>query len=157
MDLPPEIFVDLDAIFGFCNKSKEENQFWDKDFIDHLYEWVNRDSRERLFGLDLTFDFRLALETLTRDETETQSEFTDNHSSQIYIPVEEGFYEEYLIHFFSKTSMEGGNEFSEYEFNNGFRNKQEFHYASYRKKAQNFFNFAAAGGTKDFKIPIKTT
>lgn len=55
--IPPEIFIDIDAIFGFCEMTKTENEMWDKDFVEHLHEWVNRDSWEVLFGLDTTFDF----------------------------------------------------------------------------------------------------
>lgn len=151
--MPPEIFIDLDAIFGYCECTKEENTEWDKDFVGHLFEWVTRDTRETLFNLDLTFDFKLALEHQTKDETPTQSEFTGNHKTQIYVFVETSFYEENLIHYYTKDG-DGQTltkkDFKEYIFNNIYKNKQELFYPSYRKKTANFFNFAAQGGVKDF-------
>jgi hypothetical protein len=62
LKIPPEIFIDIDAIFGYCEMTKTENNKWDVEFFDHLYEWVNRNSKEVLFGLDTTFDFLLSLE-----------------------------------------------------------------------------------------------
>lgn len=67
LSVESEAFIDLDSIFGYSETTKEENIEWDKDFVYHLYEWLNRDTRENLFGLDTTYDFKLNLELIMRD------------------------------------------------------------------------------------------
>ena len=47
-------FIDIDTIFGLSECNKEENAKWNSDFVTHLDTWLNRDSKEKLFGLDLT-------------------------------------------------------------------------------------------------------
>jgi len=56
--------INLDSFFGFSETDKKENKEWDKNFVEHLYTWLNGDTREKLFGLDITNDFKNNLETV---------------------------------------------------------------------------------------------
>lgn len=59
--MPFEILIDIDSTFGFSDTSLTENAIWDKEFLNHLIEWMNWDSWEKLYGLDATIDFELSL------------------------------------------------------------------------------------------------
>ena len=66
----------------------------------HLYEWLNRDTKENLFGLDITYDFKLNLELIMRDLKITNSMFSKLNRNLVYIYVEKNYKKNQFQHIF---------------------------------------------------------
>ena len=160
LDISPEIMIDLDTCFGKSETSKEENNLWDKDFIEHLHEWMNRDSREILYGLDLTDDFMLGMESVIRDTKNTVSFNVIQKKTSIFIFIEKSFFTEtlpLLIPSFAKNIKTGIVEEPDYFFANDFTNNFNFFYDPFQRKCSNFYNFGATGSAQGFSLNLKPT
>lgn len=142
--LAPEIFIDLDCVFGFSECKRSDNQFWDAEFTSHLLEWLTRDSREFLFGVPLSDEFKQQLEITLSDPKKT---------FEIYGELE------YLIYL--EQQVEVGAESREKKqayMYSGQRANPDINtcqYKSFEEMGCNFFNFAADGSALKSLIDLR--
>jgi len=148
LHLPPDHMMDIDTTFGLTDTSRNDNQIWDKEFFDHLYEWMNRDTKERLYGLNIVEDFKLALSSLTRDLKPTNSTFTNETGKEI-VYLQEGYL--YEREMFEK--MKNEYRVKDYWVVDNQTNKNNIKYSTFADKTKNFYNFSASGSAQKFTLP----
>lgn len=151
--IPPEVMVEIDMIFGYCETSKSENNVWDKEFADYLYEWLNKKTEETLFGINISKDFELALERVLSDLKPTKK-LGNFKLSVIIVSVEQVFIEEidsFVYDLFGSVSSNHP-QFCISQKQNGSENFHTFQ--SYNDFCKNYLNFSAPGSTKKFKMKM---
>lgn len=65
--------MNLDSIFGYCETTKTENIFWDREVTDHLKTWTTKDSRESFGNINISNDFELNMRDIFEDPKQTIS------------------------------------------------------------------------------------
>ena len=133
--------INIDSFFGISETDKKENKTWDKDFVTHLYTWLNGDTKEKLFGLEITKDFENKLETIIKDVKSTTTLKSKNKETIIPIFLEEEFDSEVLPQIFDTRSKK----IPTYFYNKNLQNNFQIFYKSFSDSSKNFYNFTASG------------
>lgn len=145
--IPIEIMVDIDCIFGYCETSKTENCVWDKEFVDHLEEWMNRKTKENLFGIDIADDFELFFDHLMTDMKTTISKGIHIEKS-ILIYIEKNYFDEKEALFFGITGKLFCEEKKYRYLDISDVMSLSFNFGTYQSFCNNFLNFSASGSAK---------
>jgi hypothetical protein len=81
LKIPYWVFSGADTIFGFTAENSLECKTWKEDLLTNIIDWVGYFPPENFGGLNLNYDFEMAMEHFLRDFKPTYSpynlEFTD--------------------------------------------------------------------------------
>lgn len=152
LQLPPDHMMDIDTTFGLTETSRNDNAIWDKEFFEHLYEWMNRDTRERLYGIDVVEDFKLAMCCLAKDMKPTNSTITAEEGKEIIY-----LQESYLYEREQEDRLKENFKVNPEWLIMKQANTNNFKYSTFSDKARNFYNFSASGSAQKFTLPTCET
>ena len=150
--IPPDSMMDIDTVFGITDTDRNDNAIWDKEFFDHLYEWMNRDTRERLYGINIVEDFKLGLSSLSRDMKPTNSTSTNETGKEIVYLQDDYIYEKETSERLRKAFK-----VNDYWVMDKQTNANNMKYSTFADKTRNFYNFSASGSAQNFSLPTCET
>lgn len=150
--IPPEIMIDMDCMFGYCEPDREDNRAWDNEFIEHLHEWLTRDSGEKLYGVSLNDEFALWFDVIVSDLRKT---------FEVYGEVEflnflDG---EKIAQFVQEGINEPRQQATDFHYlRGGFGDQVNItQYKSFDELSKNYFNLAASGSASRSRVKLKAT
>lgn len=153
--IPFEIMMDIDNAFGYSEMTKQENALWDKEFFEHLHEWMTRNTAEVLYEIDVTKDYELFMDHLFTDFNKTISSRSNFKDIEKLIYVEPGYFNEresIMYGLFNHLNTES----KSYFYRRNEENHQGFFkYKTFSEFTSNFFNFSAEGSAQSFKVSLR--
>jgi hypothetical protein len=83
LKVPWWVFSGSDTIFGYTDQDEKECKSWKVDVINSILDWIGKFEPENMAGIDLNYDFEIAMEHFLREFKPTYSPFNLKFSETI--------------------------------------------------------------------------